>query len=474
MLLPPLFAVFFLIAVNAFFSATEFSFVAVRLSRVHQLVEEGRSGARVLQELLGDMGRVVSGVQVGITLTSLALGYIGEVTLANVFDGWFYWLPGRSSGLAAHSLAFGCAFALLTILQVVLGELVPKTISLARAERVALLVARPFGWFLHAFSWAIDALDGIARVLVRAMGVRSPQAHSLVGSAEELQALVAQARDQGLLQASEHNFIERALDLRHVRVKEIIVPRPDVHALPVDASLEESLRLFTATQRSRLPVYEGNMDHILGFVHVKDLMWALAERARRAESGQQSSDFHLRPLLREVLIVPETKAATELLVEFRTRHAGMAMVVDEFGSILGLVTLEDILEEMVGEIHDEFDVVKRPQTLPDGSLIFDASLPVRDLETQFGISMPDDPGYETIGGFVMSRLGFIPRGGESFEAEGYRFTVHRMDHRRVSRVLISQLNKAETGANSQISASGIARPSANSGPRQSPEKPSRK
>jgi CBS domain containing-hemolysin-like protein len=239
--------------------------------------------------------------------------------------------------------------------------------------------------------------------------------------------------------------MQRVLELREVPVKKIMVPRPDVHALPITASLEEALQLFTTTQRSRLPIYEGSLDHVFGFLHVKDLMWALADRLRRAGRGLPGADFQLRSLLREALIVPETKPASELLVEFRTRRVGLAMVVDEFGSILGMVTLEDILEEMVGEIHDEFDVVRLPLKLADGSLIFDASLKVRDLDSQFGIVLPDDTGYETVGGFVLAHLGFIPRGGESFEEAGYRITVVEMDHRRVSRVRILRQKDAAPG-----------------------------
>jgi CBS domain containing-hemolysin-like protein len=446
MILPALLAVFLLIGVNAFFAAAEFSLVAVRHSRLRQMARPNDPRVRLLEELLGDMSRVVSGVQVGITLASLALGYIGEVTLGGILQRSLVRLPGHATGLVAHSLALGAAFALLTVFQVVLGELVPKTISLARAERVALLVARPFHWFLNTFSWAIDALDGLASIAVRAMGVPSAEAHSYIRSAEELQALIDQARERGVLQAGEQTLMQRVLELRETPVKKIMVPRPDVHALPATASLEEALQLFITTQRSRLPIYEGSLDHVLGFLHVKDLMWALADRLRRAGKGQPEADFHLRSMLREALIVPETKPASELLVEFRTRRIGLAMVVDEFGSILGMVTLEDILEEMVGEIHDEFDVIRLPQRLPDGSLVFDASLKVRDLETQFGITLPDDTGYETVGGFVLAHLGFIPRGGESFKEEDYRFTVVEMDHRRVSRVRILRQDAAATTA----------------------------
>ena len=229
------------------------------------------------------------------------------------------------------------------------------------------------------------------------------------------------------------------MELGQVQVREVMVPRPDVHALPANASLEDTMKMFATTQRSRIPIYEGSLDHILGFVHIKDMIWVLLDRARRAEDRLPAPDFQLRRLLRDVLIVPESKPASELLIEFRSRRTGLAMVVDEFGSILGLATLEDILEQMVGEIHDEFDVVERPLVLPDGGMIFDAAMKVRDLETQYSIALPDDSSYETVGGFVLNRLGFIPRGGESFEADGYRFTVMDMDRRRVSRVKIKPL-----------------------------------
>lgn len=440
-------AVLALIGVNAFFAAAEFSLVAVRHSRVRQLIEQGHARARVVDALLHDMGRVVSGVQVGITLASLALGYIGEITLANLLWPLAAAIPGAWAVAAAHSVALVLAFGLLTTLQVVLGELVPKTLSLARAERVALLIARPFHGFLQTFSWAIDLLDGFAEKIVRALGVPAPHGHTLVRSAEELQVLIEQAHERGVLEPAEVKFIQGAMALSQVQVRELMVPRPDIHALPSDAGFEETMKMFATTQRSRIPVYQGTLDHIIGFVHIKDLIWVLLDRTRRAEENLPPPEFQLRALTRDVLIVPETKPASELLLEFRARRTRQAMVVDEFGSILGLVTLADILEQMVGEIHDEFDVVEQPLKLTDGSMIFDAALKVRDLETQYNIAVPDDPGYETVGGFVLSRLGFLPRGGESFEANGYRFTVIEMDHRRVSRVKVKPIAlPAATGA----------------------------
>src|SRR5271154_1050580 len=447
------FGIVFLIGMNAFFAAAEFSLVAVRLSRVRQLVEKGDPRAKIVELLIGDLSRVVSGVQVGITIASLSLGYLGEITLAAIVRPLVEHVTRPWAPIVEHGVALVVVFGLLTVLQVIFGELIPKSLSLARAERVALLVARPFHWFLNTFSWAIDLLDGVAERIVGALGVVAPHSHTLVRSAEELQVMIQQARDRGLLPASEARFIQNAMELSQVQVHELMVPRPDMHALNASASLEDTMRMFATTQRSRLPVYEGSLDHILGFVHIKDVIWVLIDRARSCEEHAQAPAFHLKSILRDILIVPETKPASELLLELRARHTGLAMVVDEFGSILGLVTLEDILEQMVGEIHDEFDVVERPLALPDGGMIFDAATKVRDLDAQYNIAIPDDPSYDTVGGFALSRLGFIPRGGESFESEGYLFTITEMEGRRVSRVKVKPLRPTLAP---QPSASGSA------------------
>lgn len=438
-----------LVALNGFFAATEFSLVAVRLSRVRQLVAKGNARARVVELLLGDLHRVVSGVQLGITLTSLSIGALGESTLAKVFQAIWPGAPGIRSALIAHAIALACAFALLSALHVVIGELVPKTISLARAERVALLVALPFHWFLNTFHWAIDLLDGVSSAIVKALGVSSPHAHGGAHSTEELQIQIQQARERGLLAPGEEKFILSAIELSQIQVREIMVPRPDMHTLPVESALDEVMRAFATTQRSRIPVYRGTEDHILGFVHIKDMMWILLDRERRLEENLSPPPFDLRRVLREVLIVPETKPASELLLELRTRHVGMAVVVDEFGSILGLVTMEDVLEQMVGEIHDEFDVVERPLTLADGAVIFDAALNVRDLDAQYNIPLPEDPAYATVGGFVLDQLGFIPKGGESFEHGMFRFSVMEMDGKRVARVKIQRVRPPETESKTQ-------------------------
>ena len=438
-----LIGVFVLVALNGFFAATEFSLVAVRLSRIRQLVAKGSARARVVESLLGDLHRVVSGVQLGITLTSLAIGALGEIVLAKGFQGLWPAKPGLNVLFLAHGLALACAFALLSALHVVIGELVPKTVSLARPERIALLVAVPFRWFLNTFRLAISLLDGVSGAVVKALGVSVAAAPGVAHSTEELQIQIQQARERGLLAPGEEKFILSAIELSQIQVREIMVPRPDMHTLPLESTLDDVMRAFATTQRSRIPVYRGSLDHIIGFVHIKDMMWVLLDRERRLEENVATPAFDLRRVLREVLIVPETKPASELLLELRTRRVGLAVVVDEFGSILGLVTIEDIIEQMVGEIHDEFDVVEKPLPLADGAMIFDGAANVRDLDAQYNITLPEDPAYATVGGFVLDQLGFIPKGGESFDYGNYHFSVIEVDGKRVARVKIQRVRPPE-------------------------------
>jgi len=448
-----LLTVILLLGCNAFFAAVEFSLVAVRPWRIRQLAEEGDPRARVVESLLREIGRAVSGVQVGVTLASLSLGFLGEATVANVLETVFAGIGGPAGRLLLHGFSLAVAFLTLTYLSVVLGELVPKTVSLEHSERVALMVARPFSLFLRVFNPAIALFEISAQRIGRSLGASGTRFHAQVHSPEELQLLVEQSREQGLLEPGEEKFIQRAIELDSVQVREIMVPRQDVHALPVESSMEDVLRMLAVTQRSRLPVYQGTLDHAAGFLHVKDMLWVLLDRQRRLEEGVPPQEFHLRSLLHPLVIVPETKPAGDLLREMRSKHTGMALVVDEFGTILGLVTLEDLLEQIVGEIHDEFDVVERPLALADGAMVVDGALKMRDLETQYSMVLPEDPAYETLGGFVLARLGFIPQGGESFEVDGLRFTVLEVDRRRVARVKIQRVpvaikggEKAATGA----------------------------
>lgn len=442
MVLIRIFAVLVLVFINGFFAATEFSLVAVRLSRVRQLVARGSGNARIVQELVAHLERVISGVQVGITLTTIGIGFLGEITMAQAIEPLLWWMPGTHAVIVSHAISLVLAYALLTMLHVVLGELVPKGISLSHAERVALLVARPFQWYLGVFRPAISLLDGLSRMVMRALGVAPRLSHTMVHSAEELQVIIQQARERGLLAEGEERYVQSALELGKLEVREIMVSRPDMHALPAGASLEETIQVFARTQRSRIPVYQGTLDHAIGYVHIKDMFGVLLEKQRRIEQGRPALVFDLRRLVRELMIVPESKLAGDLLEEFRTKGAALSLVVDEHGSILGLVTLEDVIEQVLGEIHDEFDLVEKPLLLSDGAMVFDASLNVRDLEMQYDILLPDDPAYSTLGGFALAQLGIIPHGGETFDFEGFRYTVYEMDRRRIARLKIQKLPAA--------------------------------
>src|SRR5437879_6619625 len=311
-----LLAVLLLVAINCFFASLEFSLLAVWPSHLCLLMDGGDPRARIVNALLGQLDRVVSGVQVGITLTSLTIGALGEPVFAQLFRPLFDWLPGSQAAWVAHGIANILAFAFLTFLHVVFGELVPKTISLERAGRASLLIARPFYWYLTTFRWAVVLLEGLSRKVVRALGVTGLVAgHTIPHSAEELQVQIRQAGEHGLLAPGEERLIVGALDLRETRVRDIMIPRPDVHGLPVESGFEETLALFAQTQRSRLPVYESRLDHVLGFVHVKDLLAVLSDRERRSEYGtplrRPSQTFDLRRFLRELLIVPDSKPACE-------------------------------------------------------------------------------------------------------------------------------------------------------------------
>ena len=317
-------------------------------------------------------------MQVGITLTSLGLGALGEATLAALLSPLIRGNSRTAYGdSVVHAVSLTVAFLLLTIMHVIFGELVPKSISLQRAGRVALLVARPFQWYLGTFSLTIDVLDGASRWILAGLGFSERQSHTQVHSAEELQIQIQQASERGLIGPEEEKIVHAAIELDRLQVREFMaVPRPDVHSVTADATLEDVMRVFVTTQRSRLPVFEGAGDHVLGYIHIKDIVWVLLDRERRAEQGWSPPEFNLRLMLHEIVIVPESKPANELLLELRSSHGWMAMVVDEFGTILGLVTLEDILEQLAGEIHVVFDVVQKPLVVGQGAdtaMIFDAS-----------------------------------------------------------------------------------------------------
>jgi len=435
-----IFVVLLLVAANGFFVAVEFSLVAVRPSRIEQLRKRGDARARVVAGLLGDLDRVLSGVQVGITVASLALGWLGEQAVAGMVGPVFRNLGLPMVEALAHTVGVTVGFLIIASLHVVLGELVPKSLALERAERVALVIARPMAVFQAVFRPFIALFDRASVLVLRVMGVPPAKGHSVVRSPEELQVLLQQVRELGVLSEQQVRMLDGALELSSVQVREVMVPRDKMVGLPVGASLEETLAAVREHNRSRYPVYEGSMEQVVGSVHAKDLFRHLEDRMNRTASGAPLLPFDLRRFLRPALFVPETRPLAELLEDLRRRRAHLALVVDEFGSVQGMVTLADVVEPIVGEVADEYEAEPSAAREVRGGQVFDAGTSLHDLEHQHQIELPPGPGFETLAGFVLNRLGYLPSGGESFLHDGLRLTVIELDGRRISSVKIEKVS----------------------------------
>ena len=431
-------AVVLLVAANAFFVAAEFALVSVRETRLQQMIAAHRIGARTVQKLHQKLDHVLNAVQFGVTVASLALGWIGEASMARILEPAF--LPLPHSRLYAHGVAVAVAFAFITYLHVILGEVVPKSIALQRTEQVALAVAGPMDVFMTIAAPFLAFMTASTRTVLKAFGTRQVREGG-VHSPEELKLIVSASGRLGIVAPTQEDLILRALDLENITVREIMVPRPDIFSLPGDMSLEEALQRVVDEQHSRVPVYDVQRgpEHIIGVLYAKDLMRWMRYRLNRTASGRpvvRPSGLQVRHIMREVLVVPETKPLPDLLVEFKGRKRHLAVVVDEFGSTAGVVTVEDVLEQLVGEIEDEFDI-SEPALVPGAaSMTVDGSVNIRDLESQYHIALPRDEGFETLAGFVLTQLQKIPAVGDRFEYQGRRYSVMAMDGLRVDTVKI--------------------------------------
>jgi len=443
------FLILLLVAANAFFAAAEFALVSIRETRIQQLIEARRTGARIVQKLHRKLDEVVNGVQLGITVVSLTLGWVGEPLLAHTFQESVGLIP--HAAVYAHAIAIAIAFVLITCLHVILGELVPKSLALQRAEQVALAVAAPMDFFLTLTRPFIFAMNTAAGSVLRLFGSRKVR-QGPVHSPDELKLIVTASRQFGQIPPFQEEMIHHALELENITVREVMVPRPDIFSLPSDLSLEDALPRVTEEQHSRVPVYDAQsgVEHIIGVLYAKDLMrWArlrLAANVGLPGSGRVAA-MKISQVMRDVMVVPETKVLAELLEEFKDRKRHLAVVVDEFGSTAGVITMEDILEQLVGEIEDESDIAPpEPAALESNiSLALEGSVGIRDLETQYEISVPRDAGFETLAGFVLSRLQKIPQVGDFFDYEGHRFTVEEMESHRIAKVKIEKLQAAPVG-----------------------------
>lgn len=445
------FLILLLIAANAFFAAAEFALVSVRETRIQQLIEARRIGARTVQRLHRNLDEVVNGVQLGITMVSLTLGWIGEPMAAHIVEGIPFMRDVPHAVIYAHTIAIIIAFGLITCLHVILGELVPKSLALARAEQVALTVAAPMDVFLTLTRPFIYGMSKAAGSVLRMFGTRKIR-QGPVHSPDELKLIVTASRQLGQIPAYQEEMIHHALELENITVREVMVPRPDIFSLPGDLTLDEALSRVVEEQHSRIPVYDPQRgpEHIIGVLYSKDLMrWT---RLRLTANPVQPiasriPSMKISQVMRDVLVVPETKVLTELLEEFKERKRHLAVVVDEFGSTAGVITVEDVLEQLVGEIEDEFDVSPAPQPVFEGklALVLEGSFSIRDLESQYQLVLPRDGGFETLAGFVLARLQKIPSNGDSFDYEGHRFTVEEMEGHRIAKVQIEKLQTTAVG-----------------------------
>src|SRR5246127_3576740 len=439
------FLILLLVAANAFFAAAEFALVSVRDTRIQQLIEARRIGARTVLRLHQHLDEVVNGVQLGITLTSLTLGWIGEPTLAHIIEPLLGKIP--HAFVYAHTIGIVLTLTLITYLHVLLGELVPKTLALQQAERVALAVAAPMDVFLTITKPFLYFMRKSGGFVLRLFGSREMR-RGAVHSPDELKLIVTASRQFGQIPEFQEEMIHSAIELDSITVREVMVARPDIFSLPSDLLLDEALARVVEGQHSRIPVYDSQRgpEHIVGVLYYKDLMrWM---RLRLSNLGQSSatriSRMQIGQIMPDVVVVPETKVLAEFLAEFKERRRHLAVVVDEFGSTAEVIAVEDILEQLVGNIEDEFDVApSEPALAHESTLVLEGSVNIRDLEAEYGLTLPRDAGFETLAGFILARLQRIPQQRDSFEYDGRRYTVEELDGHRIARVRIEKRAKVE-------------------------------
>jgi putative hemolysin len=409
-----------LILLNAFFVAGEYGLVTARRTRIRELDEEGNRRARAVLSIVADPPRFIAAMQLGVTLTSLGIGALGEQALAKVFDP-----------ILASVLAFAIAFLIITFLHVVIGELVPKGIALQHSETVALAVSAPVRGFFVALKPLIWVLQEASEITLRALGVEPPGGEDDVLSEAELKMVLDRSTRHGEIEEQEQEMLYKVFDFADKEVSAVMVPRPEVVALSVELPPEEALAAVIESPYTRYPVYRGSLDEIAGILHVRDLFSALVDRG--------IAGVQLEQLLRPAHIVPETKDLAALLTEFRRTNQHMAIVVDEYGELEGIVTLEDLLEEIVGEIEDEFDLPDESvEQLPDGRMRIDGTFPIDDFNEQFARSLPIED-FHTVGGFVFGLLGRAPEPGDEVESEGCRFKVLELEGSRIERLEVELL-----------------------------------
>jgi CBS domain containing-hemolysin-like protein len=440
-----------IVAINAFFSGAEVALLSVRQSRLRQMAEDGVTGAQTALQLLANPERLLSVVQVGVTLASLGLGWAGEESVQAALTGLMKPWSNAATVWWIDHVSLVLAFMLISYVHVVVGEVLPKNLSIEKADGMAALVAPPLLIFYRAAGPFVSVIERSAAWLSRAIGLKGTGAGGGTHTPEEIKFIVTASRRHGQLEQFEEDSVRRLLELRDLSARQIMTPRNAISAAPIHASLDDLLQIFHESKFSRIPIYERSPEHMVGMVYAKDLLDVWQQRRQSNELRRPSPKWDTRRLLRQPPVVPETKPVSQLIDTFRHNSIHMAFVVDEFGSVTGLITLEDVLEQVFGEIEDEHDVKLPPLPLDWETLELEGATTIRDLQTHYQIDVPANAGFETLAGFLLFRLGVIPRKGAAVSENGLRFTVSEMERNRIVKVTVEkQTDPDSVGAGTGI------------------------
>ena len=422
-----LFVITLLLLSNGFFVASEFAMVSVRKTRIAQLAKEGYFNAKVALEALKDLDKFIAAVQLGVTISSIGLGWVGEATLVRMVEPIFGFLPPNYQIAASHTISVTVAFSLITVMHVVIGELMPKSIALQYPEKTTLFIAVPMKLLTKLFNPVIILLNGLGNLLLKLLKVPLSQSSHLAHSTEELNMLINASYNEGVLNETEKEMLQNVFKFSDLNAKQVMVPRTDMLCIPSDISFEELNELTVESQYTRYPVYEENMDHITGIIHVKDLY----------SLSLKKQEFSIKNLLRPVLLVPETITMDNLVRDFKKIQGQMAIVIDEFGGTSGLITLEDVLEEIFGEVQDEFDADEEADIKEVSLNTYHANAMMRiDEIAEFFDFEIEDEDVDTIGGLVVKVLGRIAEIDDIVEIKDLEFTVKEIDGARITKLLI--------------------------------------
>jgi len=421
-------SVFLLILANGIFVAAEFALVSARRTRIEQMAAEGNRLARAVLRAMDDPNRFISAAQIGITVASLGLGWLGEPAFARLFERLFSMLPGSWQGIASHSAAVATAFILITFLHITLGEQVPKMIAIQRAEGTILLTAQITQLMSTIFRPAIAVVYWATEWLLRPFGLRYQSESHLVYTVEELEMLVEASARGGQLETSEQEMIHRLLTFADLDAGQVMVPRTEMIAVPVDITLPELIEVIARERRSRYPVYDQTLDDIVGIVHSKDLFPILA--------AGKTDGFSIREITREAMTVPDSLPIDQVLALMKQRRTHIAIVIDEYGGTAGLITMEDLVERIVGELQDEFERPEQEvEVLPDGSARINGLMLIEEVNERFGLDI-HDPNFDTIGGYVFGQLGRKPEVGDTVQVGDVTFRVDVLDGLRIARLCL--------------------------------------